>query len=218
MRVRMFLWVIEDPQMLVQISDDKGSLVCERTVSANANNKSITPKFFYMDVGVRQGERYESNIHYSRSNLLDELGHIPMCRTDHSRWYKSLLHGAEFAKEFLIDKRTRSAADGCNLAAFDRRDCVNDLISYLQQMTCKADECGARFGRANVPCLRPAEEAHAGIVLKLPRLHGEVGLRGVKFFSGSSKSTFLENSQEIAKVTKLCPVIHASLLQNGTVR
>ncbi len=59
MRVGMFLRVIEDAQMLLEISDDKGSLLREWTVFANANDKSILSNRFNMQLRMRQRKRYE---------------------------------------------------------------------------------------------------------------------------------------------------------------
>jgi len=39
----------------------------------------------------------------------------------------------------------------------------------------------------------------------------------LKLFGSCSKTAFFENSQEIAKVTKLCPVVHATSSRNATV-
>ncbi len=82
MRVGMFLRVIEDAQMLLQISDDKGSFLREWTVFANANDKSILSNRFNMQLRVRQRKRYERDVNNSSKNLLNQLWCIPVSRAD----------------------------------------------------------------------------------------------------------------------------------------
>ena len=68
------------------------------------------------------------------------------------------------------------------------------------------------FRRPETPVLQLLVETNGGILLKLPRLNREIGLRGMQLLRGNAKSLSLQDREQTSKMAKLGSIVHSSLL------
>ena len=78
MRIGMALWVVNDPQIVLQVGYLEHGFARKRMISAKTDDEPVAPQFFDMQLGMRQRQCNDSCVDPAVKNFVGKLPRIPM--------------------------------------------------------------------------------------------------------------------------------------------